>query len=77
MKSYSKIVIVGAGPIGCYLGQLLKQAGFDPLILEEHSEVGRPVQCAGIVGRRVFEDLKIKPSEKSILNTIDGAKIYY
>lgn len=77
MEKSSKIVIVGAGPVGCYLGQLLKQNGFDPLILEEHAEVGKPVQCAGIVGRGIFEEMRLPVSHKSILNTIDGAKVFF
>ena len=77
MKKIPKIIIVGAGPIGCYLGQLLKQGGFDPLLLEEHAEVGRPVQCAGIVGPGVFEEMRLPISTKSILNTIDGARVHY
>lgn len=77
MKKPAKIVIVGAGPVGCYLGQLLKYYGFNPLILEEHSEVGRPVSCAGIVGKDVFTDTILPPSKKSILNIIDGAKLSF
>lgn len=77
MKKPSKIVIVGAGPVGCYLGQLLKHLGFDPLLLEEHAEVGKPVQCAGIVGRGIFEDTRLPVSQKSILNTIDGSNVYF
>lgn len=77
MKKGTKIVIVGAGPVGCYLGQLLKHSGFEPLLLEEHAEVGKPVQCAGIVGRGVFEEMRLPVSHKSILNTIDGAKVCF
>ncbi|MFH1387343.1 MAG: NAD(P)/FAD-dependent oxidoreductase [bacterium] len=77
MKKTTKIIIVGAGPVGCYLGQLLKHYGFSPLILEEHPEVGRPVSCAGIVGRDLFEEMKLPVSDKSIINKIDGAKIKY
>ena len=77
MRKPPKIVIVGAGPVGCYLGQLLKHYGFDPLLLEEHPEVGKPVQCAGIVGRGLFEELRIPLSRNSILNTIDGAEVHY
>ncbi len=77
MKKAVKIIIVGAGPIGCYLGQLLKQHGFNPLLLEDHAEVGRPVSCAGIVGRAVFEDMRLPVSDKSIINTIDGANISF
>lgn len=77
MKKSTKIVIVGAGPVGCYLGQLLKHQGFDPLVLEEHAEVGKPVQCAGIVGRGIFEEMRLPVSNKSIMNTIEGANIAY
>lgn len=77
MKKSVKIVIVGAGPVGCYLGQLLKHYGMEALLLEEHAEVGKPVQCAGIVGRGVFSELRLPVSEKSILNTIDGARVYF
>ena len=77
MEKNKKIVIVGAGPVGCYLGQLLKSYGFNPLLLEEHAEIGCPVQCAGIVGRGLFEEMKLPVSSQSILNVIDGAKISF
>jgi len=63
--------------MGCYLGQLLKTYGFDPLILEEHPGVGRPIACAGIVGSDVFKDSQLSLSRKSIINTIDGAKLSF
>lgn len=77
LKKNPKIIIVGAGPVGCYLGQILKHYGFNPLILEEHSEIGKPVSCAGIVGKDVFSSTIIPISKKSIINKIDGAKIVY
>ncbi|MBN3032690.1 MAG: NAD(P)/FAD-dependent oxidoreductase [Candidatus Saganbacteria bacterium] len=76
-KKPNKIIIVGAGPVGCYLGQLLKQHGFSPLLLEDHAEVGKPVQCAGIFGRGVFEDMRLPVSTRSVINTIDGAHIAF
>ncbi|MCX5751427.1 MAG: NAD(P)/FAD-dependent oxidoreductase [Candidatus Saganbacteria bacterium] len=77
MKKSSQIVIVGAGPIGSYTGKLLQSYGFDPLLIEEHPEVGKPVQCAGIVGRDVFERTQLPLSRKSILNTIEGANVSF
>ncbi|OGC34072.1 hypothetical protein A2311_04000 [candidate division WOR-1 bacterium RIFOXYB2_FULL_48_7] len=76
-KKWAKIIIVGAGPIGCYLGQLLKHAGYNPLLLEEHPEVGKPVSCAGILGKGLFEETKLPMPKKSIINNIDGAIISY
>ena len=73
-----EIVIVGAGPIGCYTAQLLKKCGINSFrIIEEHGEVGRPVRCAGIVGKPVFEDSLIPLSKSSILNQINGALFFY
>ena len=72
-----QIVIVGAGPIGCYTAQLLKKYGFSARIIEEHKEVGKPVRCAGLVGKQVFEKTLLPLSKSSILNRIDGALIFY
>lgn len=73
-----EIVIVGAGPIGCYTAQLLKKCGINSFrIIEEHDEVGKPVRCAGIVGKPVFEDSLIPLSRGSILNQINGASFFY
>ncbi|HAJ32294.1 MAG TPA: hypothetical protein DCK79_02840 [Candidatus Atribacteria bacterium] len=73
-----EIVIVGAGPIGCYIAQLLRKCGINSFrIIEEHDEVGRPVRCAGIVGKPVFEDSLIPLSRGSILNQINGALFFY
>ncbi|MCU0641635.1 MAG: NAD(P)/FAD-dependent oxidoreductase [Candidatus Margulisbacteria bacterium] len=77
MKKNAKIIIVGAGPIGCYTAQLLKHAGYNPLLLEEHAQVGRPVSCAGIVGKGLFEELRLPLSRRSIQNTINGARVSY
>lgn len=71
-----KIVIVGAGPIGCYLAQLLRKEKIDPLLIEEHEELGRPVHCAGLLGKGVFEESRIPISNRCILNKINGAIIH-
>ncbi len=72
-----EIVIVGAGPIGCYTAQLLKNYKIKTRIIEEHKEVGKPIRCAGLVGRQVFEKTLLPLSESSIINWIDGASFFY
>jgi len=72
-----EIVIVGAGPTGCCTAQLLKKYGFKTRIIEEHREVGKPLRCAGLVGRQVFENTLLPLSESSIINRIDGASFLY
>ena len=72
-----EIVIVGAGPIGCYTAQLLKKYNIKARIFEEHKEVGKPIRCAGLVGRQVFEKTLLPLSKSSIINRIDGASFFY
>ena len=72
-----EIVIVGAGPVGCYTAQLLKNEGINARIIEEDQEVGKPIRCAGLVGREVFENTLLPFSKNSIVNQIDGASFFY
>lgn len=66
-------IIVGAGPSGSYLSHLLSKQGLKVLNLEEHPEVGRPVDCTGVVTKRVFEFVK----SHSIANRVKGANVYF
>jgi len=78
LKIKMEIVIVGAGPIGCYTAQLLKKYGiYSFRIIEEHKEVGKPIRCAGLVGRQVFEKTLLPIAESSIINRINGASFFY
>lgn len=54
------ITIVGGGPAGSYLGYLLAKQGRDAVILEEHSQIGAPVQCTGIVTHSIEKFFKLK-----------------
>lgn len=66
-------VVVGAGPIGGFVAGIISKKGFNVLVLEEHKDVGRPVQCAGLVTPRVFDFVDAK---KTVLNSVQGANIY-
>jgi len=67
--------IIGAGPIGCYVGYLLSKKGIQNTIVEEHKEIGRPEQCTGLVSRNI--EAIIEPSwyRKAVLNRVYGAVI--
>ena len=67
------VVIVGAGPVGGRMATLLAEKGVDVLLLEEHGEIGRPFQCAGLVNPPSMKAVNL---QETILQNIDGAKIH-
>ncbi|MGQ9787987.1 MAG: geranylgeranyl reductase family protein [Candidatus Hadarchaeaceae archaeon] len=69
------VLIVGAGPVGCFIGKILAEYGLKVAIVEEHAEVGKPVCCTGIVGLSGLRELGIKPG-KWVLDRLKGAKVY-
>lgn len=67
------VAVVGAGPAGARAARLLAEAGLSVVVLEEHPQVGLPVQCAGLLSDRVFEELG---TEFAVLNSVSGARIH-
>ena len=68
------IVIIGAGPIGCFLGYLLAKEGKDVAIYEEHSKIGSPVQCTGIITEEIKKIIDL--NDKIIINKVDNIRIF-
>jgi len=69
------VTIVGAGPSGSYLGYLLAKEGFKVNLLEEHSCVGKPVQCTGVVTDAIDGILKL--DESVIVNKIKTVCVHF
>ncbi len=67
------VVIVGAGPVGSFAAWKLSERGHKVLLLEEHSEIGRPFQCAGLVTPRVMKTVGL---HDTVLSDIFGARIH-
>jgi geranylgeranyl reductase family protein len=57
------VVVVGAGPTGSNAARLLALQGWKVLLVEEHPEVGHPVQCAGLVTPRTFDHTPFPPGD--------------
>jgi len=64
--------IIGAGPAGCFLGSKIKWD--EAVIFEKKKEIGRPIQCTGIVTESVYRLLDKLPSD-IIKNYIDTFRI--
>ena len=72
VEEFYDVIIIGAGPVGGYLGWKFRELGHTVLIVEEHSEIGRPFQCAGLVNPGAMERV---PMNETILTPIWGARI--
>jgi len=66
-------VVVGAGPIGGLLARRLSEGGSSVLIIEEHAQIGRPFQCAGLVNPGAMELIGL---HDTVLTPIWGARIH-
>ncbi len=56
----SKVAVIGAGPVGGYAASLLAAQGHDVSLYEEHKEIGRPMQCTGLLTSS-FDELRLPP----------------
>lgn len=55
------MVIAGAGPGGAKAAIELARAGLKVLLLEEHTQVGVPLHCSGLVTPRTLQEASIGP----------------
>jgi len=74
MKNIFEVIVVGAGPVGCYLSTLLGKANVNVALIDQRKVVGEPVQCAGLITPRVFSRFHI-PMKGIVQQTIKGAHI--
>ncbi len=74
-KMQQKIAIVGGGPVGSYLASLLARS-FDVTVFEQ-GEIGKPVQCTGIVTKDIDSIAALRKERKeATINTIKRARIH-
>ncbi len=68
-----EVVVVGGGPVGSSFASIVGSK-LDTLVLEEHPQIGRPVQCTGLVAPRVVE---MADARSSVLNSISGMILHF
>ncbi len=56
------VVVVGAGPTGCFAARELARLGYGVLVLEEHAQIGEPVHCTGIISMEACRRFGVDPS---------------
>jgi len=73
MKNYD-VAVIGAGPVGSTFARCIADKGFNVVMFERKREIGVPLQCAGLLGKKI-KDLNILPDEY-ILNEVSGAYLH-
>jgi digeranylgeranylglycerophospholipid reductase len=72
-SDFFDVVIIGGSIAGNYLAYLLSELRLKILIIEEHSEIGLPFQCAGIISKKLGRLITL-PSNL-VLNRVKIAKL--
>ncbi|MFO8019231.1 MAG: NAD(P)/FAD-dependent oxidoreductase [Promethearchaeia archaeon] len=73
MEENFDICIVGASIAGNYLSYLLSRSDLKVAVIEEHTKIGQPLQCAGIVSQKLDKLIDLSPD--TILNRVQTARV--
>lgn len=75
MSEKYDVIIVGGGPIGGTVGNIIAKKNFKVAIFEKNKEIGKPLRCAGLVSEKTFKHTPISKSNL-VQNKIKGANIH-
>ncbi len=70
------VSIVGGGPAGLVAAKEIAKEGYRVCIIEEHQEIGYPVQCSGLFSVSGLNTLGLKLDDSIISNTIKGGRFF-
>ena len=68
------ISIIGAGPAGCHTAYLLSKNNLEVNVFEDHSQIGKPVQCTGIVTSAIKDIIPL--NKKFLVNKINEVEVF-
>jgi len=75
------VLVIGGGPIGSAVARDIAKKGYKVVVLEEDSEIGKPVQCSGIVSPKlislanVSDEIVLNELNCAYINTISGKQL--
>jgi digeranylgeranylglycerophospholipid reductase len=72
--SYADLVVIGGGPAGTSAAATVAAHGYEVVVLEEHSTVGDPVHCTGVLAAEAFAELGL--ARTSVLNELRHVRFH-
>ncbi|MBU3966992.1 MAG: NAD(P)/FAD-dependent oxidoreductase [Euryarchaeota archaeon] len=69
------VAVVGAGPTGAIASKYAARNGARTLLIEEHSSIGSPVQCTGLISKAALVQCEIGEGN-FVLSRMKGAFVY-
>ncbi|MCJ7731515.1 NAD(P)/FAD-dependent oxidoreductase [Candidatus Bathyarchaeota archaeon] len=72
----TEAAVIGAGPAGLLAAEAISVNGFNVEVFEEHSRVGHPVHCAGMISVEGFKRLGIDLDPVFHQNTVYGGRVF-
>ena len=76
LKKECDILVVGGGPAGCSAARAASMDGAKTILIEEHPEIGIPVQCAEGIGKYLIPFLPFKIPNEQLKWEIKGMTFY-
>jgi digeranylgeranylglycerophospholipid reductase len=73
MQRYD-VIVVGAGPAGATAAYSAARHGAKVLLLEEHTQIGRPIQCTGLLSLRGWR--LARAPESLVVREITGVRVH-
>jgi geranylgeranyl reductase family protein len=73
MQRYD-VIVVGAGPAGATAAYSAARHGAKVLLLEEHTQIGRPIQCTGLLSLRGWRLARVP--ESLVVREITGVRVH-
>ncbi len=70
------VAVVGGGAAGLIAARDIAGAGFRVVVVEEHAEIGTPVQCSGLFSIRGLRELELSPPEHAVCGVIRGGRFH-
>jgi len=67
------VIVVGGGPAGACAARAACQGGAHVMLLEEHTQVGRPIQCTGLLSVHGIEATQTRREHR--LRAISGVSV--